>query len=284
VGASPSRFAPRSGDSGSRFGNNSNDDREVSDVSDRNPRALPSRQPSLTLDVLCEPLFQYICLLNRSARSGSVNFEQVRREVAELFRDLRQRATADVQLLAQFERVELALVCFVDFIIAMSSLAFASQWNDSRLAYERSPSCMTGDEEFFNLLDATLSDRTPAATERLVIFYTCMGLGFSGQYTGQPEYLKRKMQECATRLRDVMTQNRGRICEEAYENVDTRNFIEKPARSLVGFGLALALMAIVLFVANVVMYRTASGELNTALQKIIKWDSQSSTPSVQPGK
>ena len=48
-------------------------------------------------------------------------------------------------------------------------------------------------KKFFDLLDETLNDPSDEATERLKIFYTCLGLGFSGWYAGQSEYLRGKM-------------------------------------------------------------------------------------------
>jgi type VI secretion system protein ImpK len=150
-------------------------------------------------------------------------------------------------------------------MIRESALPFARQWRD--IAQERNE--LAGDEKFFDLLEETLKDKSEAATERLGVFYTCLGLGFTGWYNGQPEYLRKKMSEILSRMRGRMdADGAGRFCPEAYEHVNTSDLIEPPGRSLVGIAIALVGLAVVLFVANIVMYRSSSTRLNEALTTI----------------
>lgn len=231
----------------------------------------------MTLLELCEPLFQYVCRLNRSARAGvAVEPTLVRSEIKSLLEQLRSRAATDPSLATQFEKIELVLLFFVDFMVKESSLAFASDWQE--LAYERNE--LAGDEKFFDLLDETLADPSPSATERLAIFYECMGLGFTGWYAGQPEYLRKKMDECRARIGAMMdAAETTRVCPEAYENVDTSDLIEPPGKSLLGIMLALLVMIIVLVVANIWMYSEGSKELKRELENVIN----SRPPAVEVG-
>lgn len=222
----------------------------------------------MTLLELCEPFFQYICRLNRSARKG-VRFEaaSVRSDLRTLLAETRQRAGNAPGLTEQFERIEPALVYFADFMVRESRLDFASQWED--LARERNETA--GDEAFFDLLDETLADTSERATERLSVFYTCIGLGFTGFYAGQPEYLRKKMMEISARIRPMIDKDDGsKICPEAYEHTNTADLIEPAARSLVGIGIALAGLIVVLIGLNVYLYRSASGDLLEALQAIVR--------------
>ena len=82
------------------------------------------------------------------------------------------------------------IIFFVDSIIAESKLSCAGQWHQDRLAYEQNE--LAGDEKFFDLLDETLNDPSPEATERLVIYYVCLGIGFTGWYATQPGICGRK--------------------------------------------------------------------------------------------
>ena len=67
------------------------------------------------------------------------------------------------------------------------------------------------------------------------MFYTCIGLGFTGWYAGQPEYLRGKMLDISQRIRTAMeTDKTVRICPETYLNVDTRDLVQAPPRSLAG--------------------------------------------------
>jgi len=224
----------------------------------------------MTLLELCEPLFLYVCRLNRSGRKGrSLEIGQVREEIKEILTNMKSRAAADLALTEQFEKVELPLVFFVDSMIEDSDLSFAAQWGANRLAQERNE--LAGDDRFFELLDETLEGTGDAADERLAVFYTCMGLGFTGAFIGDHEYLRRKMMQMASRVRKFMdTDETARICPEAYQNVDARDLIEPPGKKLVGIGIVLLGMIIVLFVANFFLFRWTSADLTDALRTIIQ--------------
>ena len=222
----------------------------------------------MTLLELCEPLFLYICRLNRSARKGgSAGLGQVRSEVTAILEDMKARASSDqVRLTGQYQKIELILLFFVDFMIKESSLSFARDWEE--LAYERNE--LAGDEKFFDMLDETLAEKGKDADECLGVYYTCMGLGFTGWYADQPEYIREKMLECSARARHAMDADEtSRICPEAYQNVDTSDLVEPPGKKLVGIGIALIGLIIVLFITNIFMFKWASEELVDALNRII---------------
>ncbi|HVS70477.1 MAG TPA: DotU family type IV/VI secretion system protein [Phycisphaerae bacterium] len=226
---------------------------------------LPTQARALSLLDICEPLFQYICRLNRSARKGgNYDLAQVQSEVRTLLSQARNQALAANHAEA-WEKIELVLIFFCDFMIKESSLPWAREWKE--LAFERHE--MAGDEKFFDLLEETLKDRSPTANERLAVFYVCMGLGFTGWYTGQPEYLRRKMKEIAARLQAtgqfVDTQ---RICPDAYEKVDTRDLIEPPGTKLIGIAIVLIGLIVTLFFAYGWLYHDAANKLSNSLQAV----------------
>ncbi|MCA8981725.1 MAG: DotU family type IV/VI secretion system protein [Planctomycetes bacterium] len=234
----------------------------------------------MTLADLCEPLFQYVCRLNRSSRKHAVVAEnQVRSDLRGLVTEMRSKAGAAPGLLPQFEKVELVLFFFADSMIKQSELPFAATWEN--LAYERNE--LAGDEKFFELLDDTLSDPSESASERLEIFYLCLGLGFTGWFDGQPEYLRRKMMDIAPRIRGKMVADEmSRICSDAYENVNTANLIEPPGTNLVGLGIALIAMLAVVFVAIIVVYVSATSEYSAAVNALAKQDQNAdAAPAVE---
>ncbi len=219
----------------------------------------------MTLLEVCEPLFQYICRLNRSARKGvPVEISQVRQEVVGLLEDLRSKADRE-GIGEQFERIRLPLIYFVDFMVKESKLDFARDWRE--LAHEEN--MFAGDEHFFDLLDDTLKDTSSSAAERLSVFYTCIGLGFSGLYMGQPEFLRKKMLEISSRIRSMMEANESaKVCPEAYENVDTSDLIQPPGRSLLGIGIVLLALLAALIVGNIYLYVTQSKGLRDNLSTL----------------
>ncbi len=221
---------------------------------------------------VCEPVFQYVCRLNRLARSGAAaDYSVVRAELKALLEDAQQKAASEVRLSAQMKRLELPLMFFVDSMIAESGLKFAQQWHQNRLAYERNE--LAGDEKFFDLLEETLKDNSDEASERLAVLYTCMGLGFVGMYIGQPEYLRKTMMTISPRIRHLMVaDNTARLCGEAYEGVDTRNLVQPPGGRLVFLGLLFLVCSIAVIVSYILMFNSSKSGLAKSLETIVKRD------------
>ncbi len=222
----------------------------------------------MTLNELCEPLFLEVCRLNRAARKGgSVDFRGARGQIEAIFDDMRSKAATVPGLSAEYEKVELALVFFVDSMIAESQLPFASEWHQNRLAYDHNE--LAGDEKFYDILDEALKERGEAAAGRLLVLYTCLGLGFEGWYAGQPEEISSRMLECSARMRKHMDKDDStKICPECYQNVDTRDLIEPPGAKLLGVGIALAGLIVVLFAANWLFYVRSVRHLTGAFDDI----------------
>lgn len=222
----------------------------------------------MTLLELCEPLFQYICRLSRLARSGcTLEMDQVRNEIKRIFEVMRAESLNNAGLTTQYEKIELPLLFFVDFVIKESKLTFAYDWYE--LGRERNE--LAGDENFFDLLDEDLVDSSDAATERLVIFYTCIGLGFTGVYTGQPESIQRLMSKISARISGMMdADEKSYICPEAYENVDDRDFVEPPSTKLVGIGITLIGLIIVWSIAYFCLLKWTLDDVTTSLDTIIE--------------
>jgi len=223
---------------------------------------------------LTEPFFLRICELNRSSRKGGhLEYGRVRAEIDGHLKDMRTTAAGEIGLNAQYQEIEPVIVFFVDSIIAESDLDFAEDWNRNRLADDRN--LLAGDSRFWELLKDTLADSTEEATERLAVFHTCIGLGFVGDHIGEPESIRNRMAQVTARLRgtidmddDTLSIQERRVCPAAYENVNTANFIEPPGMKLVGIAIALVGLIVVLFVANIWLFKETSRDLNDALDTI----------------
>src|SRR5262245_57690520 len=107
-------------------------------------------------------------MLNRLSLKGSdeaIEFGALRAEIVSLLDSVAKRAQEDPLLALQAQRLEMPIIFFVDSIIAESNLRSAAEWHKNRLAYSRNE--LAGDEKFFDLLDETMNDPSPEATERL---------------------------------------------------------------------------------------------------------------------
>ena len=226
----------------------------------------------MTLLEACDPIFQYICRLNRAGRkSANMEFVSVRSEVLGLFQDVKARVASDFKLAAQFKEVEMPLTFFVDSMIVESKLPCAKQWNKDRLADKLGE--LAGDEKFFDLLDLTLRDTSDEASERLTIYYTCIGLGFTGFYFSQPEFLRKKMQDISLRIRGHMeSDSQARVCPEAYDNTDTRDLVEPPTGRVWLMLVVFLVCAITALVCNWHFFTKATEQLKESLELILRND------------
>ncbi len=230
---------------------------------------------SFDLVELCEPLFQYICMLNRIARNPggeNIDFAALRKIIVTMLAEMEQFAAANSVLQSQFAKVRIALIFFVDSMIAESKLTLASEWHKNRLAYEFNE--LAGDEKFFDVLDETLKENGHEADERLAILYTCLGVGFTGWYAGQPEYLRKKMHDVAQRIpRELMdTNHTAKVCPEAYDHLDTRDLVERPGVKLITMAIAFAGFLLIVMAVNFYLFRSASNSLAESLQTILSHD------------
>ena len=250
----------------------------------------------MTLLELTEPLFQYICRLNRVARKAgaaptgdtvflskggggaaaaargpggavSLDYPVVRGEIKAIFDDMQQRSAKDYRLNSQLKKMEMPLIFFVDSLISESGLKFANQWNQNRMAYEKNE--LAGDEKFFDLLDEDLKDQSDEASERLAVYYVCIGLGFSGIYFRQPEFLRKTMFTIAPRIkRWIDADETARMCPDAYEAVDTRDLTEPPSKKVFVIALIFLSLTVAALATYFILYKTSSSELNSSFETI----------------
>ena len=221
----------------------------------------------MTLLELCDPLFKYVCFLNRSARKGApLDPAQVDSEIEAILSDIRSKARANPGLSDQYEKVELPLLCFIDNVICTGSFELAGNWN--RLAYKRD--VYTGDDEFGILLDKALSEpESVSSNERLAIFYVCLGLGFVGGNFEDVALRQQRMTQIARRIRSMTElEDRARITPQAYSHTVQDNLVPPPVGTVWKIGVALVGMVIVLIVMNAYLYRTDLGDLKTALTNV----------------
>jgi type VI protein secretion system component VasF len=239
----------------------------------------------MTLADICEPIFQYVCQLNRlSRRGGRQDFGVVRAEFKTLLAQAKQKAESMPGMIAAWPTSELVLTFFFDSMILNCRLGQQGGWRPlshdiGKLGFE---------EEFWDILDDVLRDPSDAATQTLSVFYMCIGLGFTGLNTNRPDVIKRKMLEISARLRGMIDVDQvARICPEAYENVDTRDLTPPVARSLTGLTLFAVMLLTVVLVTYFLSFKNAGNALNSSLTSINdKWatDTGAKAPKPAPDK
>ena len=216
-----------------------------------------------------EELFQYVCRLNRTAKTDAhPDYARVRGEIKTKLDEIVRNASSDIQTLNQVKRLELPVVFFLDNVICTSRLRFAQQWASNRLATEKNE--LAGDERFFDFLEQDLKDTSEEAAERLSIFYVCLGLGFMGMYQGQPDQLRSYMEQIFPRIRQWMDVDpKTKITDDAYRNIDTRILTEPPSRKIIFVAILFVFLALVVFIVINGLYLAACHDLTISINKIL---------------
>jgi type VI secretion system protein ImpK len=219
---------------------------------------------------LYEDFFQYICRLNRVAKTQAhPEYARVRAEIKDLLEQVIRSASSDVRLLNQVKRLELSMIFFVDHIICTSRLKFATQWAQSRLAQERNE--LAGDERFFDFLEEDLKDTSEEAAERLAVYYVCLGLGFTGMYQTQPEQVRRYIEQVFPRIRQwIDTDPRTKISEEAYKYTDTRSLTEPPSNKIILVAIAFLFISLSVLAVYYGLYLNAVKQLTDNVNVIVQ--------------
>jgi type VI protein secretion system component VasF len=230
----------------------------------------------MTLADICEPIFQYICQLNRmSRRGGRQDFGVIRAESKALLAQCKQKADMTPGMAASWPTAELVLTFFIDSMVLNSKMGQQGGWRP--MSYDIGK--LGFEEEFWDILEDVLKDPSESATQVLGLFYMCIGLGFTGLYTGKPEVIKRKMLEISSRLRGMVDADQAaRLCPDAYENVDTRNLTRPAGRSLTGLTLLAVMLLAVVLVSYFYFFKTAGETLNDSLGEIrTTWEHDTGT-------
>jgi type IV/VI secretion system ImpK/VasF family protein len=219
---------------------------------------------------LYEEFFQYVCRLNRVAKTQAhPEFATVRSEVKDLLAQVVRNASAEVQVLNQVKKLELPMIFFIDNVICTSRLKFASQWAEKRLATERNE--LAGDERFFvDFLEKDLTDTSEEAVERLAVYYVCLGLGFMGMYQNQPDQLRRYTEQIYARIPQWVDRDpRTKISEEAYQYTDTRLLTDPPSNKIILVAVAFVFLSLsvlticyVYYVKSVYVVRESIHQIN----------------------
>lgn len=215
-----------------------------------------------------EELFQYVCRLNRAAKTNThPDYARVRAEVKTMLDEITRNASVDVRLLNQVRQLELPVIFFVDNLICTSPLKFASQWAENRLAKEKNE--LAGDERFFDFLEQDLANTSEEAAERLAVYYLGLGLGFTGMYQSQPEHIRTYIEKIFPRIRQwIDVDPRGKIAEDAYKYTDTRVLTEPPSRKIIFVAILFVFLGLTVLTIIYGLYAAAARDLTVSIGQI----------------
>jgi len=237
----------------------------------------------MTLIELCEPIFIEACKVKQGAKTlgpgliANLTFEKAQSSFRSLFAQAKANAQADPVLAGQFALIEQPLAYFIDDLMTGSAIPFAAQWAQSPLETLLFNTA-AGAEAFYKLDDAnplnqfslanTLKQPGAQADERLAIFYTCLCLGFLGQYRGNPTAVQPYFQQIQARLSNSLGQSpAAKLCPEAYK-VNRALLWEKPTKWLKWIFTAALILAAGALVFCWILFYSSQQELHSLLKQI----------------
>jgi type IV/VI secretion system ImpK/VasF family protein len=215
----------------------------------------------LPLIKLCEPIFTCICELRCSTNSPSKNVTyEITRDT---LNDLLNAVEADLQyaspLWRKYRRIEVALLCFIDFMICESKLPFIKEWDRKRLAYSKGE--MAGDYEFFEILKEINKEFSLDAEECLSLLYYCLQLGFTGIYKHHPDEISKIKIMLEDRLPHLKKLRKGNYLNFVFKNIDSRNIMPKRWLNVKRVLMISFVLCVLYFLYNNLLYYIATASL-----------------------
>lgn len=202
----------------------------------------------MKLSLLFEPVLSYIAFIrNDIEATAKTEFSEVMREILNLIANIEKKVKIlGIEAIDLYERMELPLIFFIDYMITTSNLSIAEEWDKNRLACG-GKSIMTGDKKFFDIFEEIYSKNDPQYDECLDVFYLFLALGFRGYYENSPEKIENIMYRISNRVPKVHLKQASHIlCEKNYERTCSDNLVYKaflPFRMIIWPLLALFLIA-----------------------------------------
>jgi len=212
-------------------------------------------------------MWQYVCKINRIARNqGHYGYQELREEVQELLSQLDSKASQDALLSKQYEVIKMPVLFFIDSMIVESGISCHQEWDENRLAYEFNE--LAGDESFFDTLEEAIMDRSQGSEDVLAFYYVCLGLGFTGFYMHDEDFIRQKLEEIMPRIRSYLQSNEhSLITPEAYE-VNTSNFPNPIAPKIWGMLFVFVGVAAAVFITSIFLYFKATNDLAQSITTI----------------
>lgn len=186
----------------------------------------------------CEELFQYVMRVNRACKLDPASHPQpdtVRADLQRLLADAQGCASKDPVMARAMEHTRLALYFFVDSMLLSGTWSHAGRWKP--LQYDLNE--RGGDDKFWELFDAALARSGEDADQAVEVFYTMVGLGFTGSYEGMHDLLRDRMNQAWARVQKRMGSVERRLSPEAYAYTREETLNLNPAGSLLRCGLIL---------------------------------------------
>lgn len=128
-------------------------------------------------------IFHFVSLLNETISDDSSGFDVVERKISELFDKSVEKSLVLGVDARDYDQARFAVCAWVDEVIMNMNWKYSNKWRNT-LRQMKHYGTTNGGVEFFERLK-TIGPKNSGVRE---IYFVCLGLGFSGQYSGENNY------------------------------------------------------------------------------------------------
>ncbi len=171
--------------------------------------AADNTESSFDLTGLLQPLLSKLCEFYAFKQVGQeVPYELLYSELKNELNALSLRCSASPLLQQRYAQVEQVVVFFIDYTVKEGQFSYSAQYEEMARSFHE----YSGDEKFFDLLDATLNQGTDL--ELLRLFYLLLGLGFDGIFKRDRPYVHELMHKIKELLPPSFAVQSKALCPE----------------------------------------------------------------------
>lgn len=188
---------------------------------------------------LLQPLLSKLCEFYAFKQVGQeVPYELLCGTLKSELNAISLRCSASPLLQQRYNQIEQIVVFFIDYTVKEGNFSYSDQYEEMARAFHE----FSGDEKFFDLLEATLKQGTDL--ELLRLFYILLGLGFDGIFKRERPYVHELMHQIKERLPPTFAVQSTELCPK--EAADAPATAQSKRRSLFNLKKLLYLLLIIM--------------------------------------
>lgn len=225
----------------------------------------------MTLIAHCDPIFQFVCRLKRIAHNEkafhtTLSLTTVRKDVDRLFRKFEYAIINDDNFDGDPDLIKDLLLAFTDTMISQAHLSISPEWQQTYILPEDARS-HRAEADFFLTLEHWLQDTSTDANQHLLLFHTCLGLGFTEEAARTTHH--HLLCQLDERIDRIIDHNPATpLSKRAYDHINEDNYMKRPLPKLAFYSMAFAALLVVVIFTVYSGYASASSALVEAIETI----------------
>jgi len=200
-----------------------------------------------------------------SAERGGMSVDGVRDRLAAIFVEQERASRESDELKPLYEKAQYIIHVAVDGIILGSKWGMRSRWP---LLEERYHGTAIGGKRFFDLL----GDPAFGHPDLQELFYLFLGLGFQGQFAGDPQEIEECRKRIYLRMPHVPRGSEEQITPQVYESTQEGSAPDLPLVKVVRLAILAVGVVLLLSLGSSLIYASGVAGINETANAISAGD------------